>query len=139
MIITYAGRRMGTNGKPGYYFARTEDGDGDLLGFGKPPRMSRGWPVGTRFEADEDPASPGSWIFEKVLPVGEIDPRVPEWVAQDRIADTIVEQERVRKSAKADEAGSLDHLTLGELRAMVATAMPSRRRALLAIVIDRLT
>lgn len=129
MYAVYTGRR--TDGQTAIAFSFLME-SGEEVMFSKAPRVAKGWGIGTRFPVEN--LGGGSWRFD------ERDGHVtvqPEWVAADRAAQTVVDAKKLKAEGKAGENAALDALTIGQLRALLAESLPDRKRALIALLLQR--
>lgn len=143
MKVWYAGRRISSKDTVLYAFAtKLQPELADPLLFSKMPATTKGWGIGTAFEAEvtDTQVRFGERVEEPVgsLLVTEVREAKAAWTLEDRAAQTALDVVKLRKGSKADELGNIDDLTIGQLRELMRNALPDRRRAMRVIVLERL-
>jgi len=130
---TYAGRRVVTGGGLAGVWV---DGAGEELLF-----KSRHRSIGATYEVG---VSRGDTVRATVehatfLDAGNDEPRIPEWVAQDRAAYTSDQARRREERAKRDAASRFGELTLDDVHARMHSLPAPQRAALLSNVLLHIT
>lgn len=131
-VYAYVGRRVTSKGTLGHFF---EDAEGGHIGFAKRPRLAIGVPIGTMFEVSDE--GQGKYSFEKEL--GMAAPaKVKDWVMTDREQETQHREQLLKQRMVKGEIQLIDNMTIAEVRAMAVLALPAQRRAIIAVVLQRM-
>jgi hypothetical protein len=130
-VWTFAGRVILTNKKLGFRFY-TADGEERI--FGKGPS---GAVIGGQYEVEANDTQARVTTAKFIGQDLSDEAKITRWRAEDRAEYTTHEMWATEKRLARDN-GNLGNMTLDQIAEMMATALPSRRHAMVALVMSHI-